>query len=240
MMFGHMDTTQRLSKTLAAAGVASRRACEELIFAGKVTVNGQTVLEPQTRVTLDKDRIHVDGQPVKSVQQKVYYILNKPHGYICSQKRLDGKKLVVDLFAPLGVRVFTIGRLDRDTTGLLLVTNDGHFANRVIHPSADIVKEYLVKVLQEVSHEHLVTISKGMVIEGAWVKPVRVTKVRKGTLKVAVKEGKKREVRLLAANAGLELVSLSRIRIGGLNLGTLEPGEWRELTEAEKATIFAK
>lgn len=233
-------TTQRLSKTLAAAGIASRRACEELIFDGKVTVNGQIVLEPQTRVSLAKDRIHVDGIPVKDVQKKVYYILNKPHGYICSQKRLDGKKLVVDLFAPLGIRVFTIGRLDRDTTGLLLVTNDGHFANRVIHPSADIVKEYLVKVRQEVTHDHLISISKGMVMEGAFVKPARVTKMRKGTLKVAVKEGKKREVRLLVANAGLDLVSLSRIRIGGLNLGPLEPGEWREMTEQEKEVIFSR
>lgn len=232
-------STQRLSKTLAAAGVASRRACEELIFAGKVSVNGRVVLEPQTRVSLDKDRIHVEGQPVKSIQKKVYYILNKPHGYICSQKRLEGKKLIVDLFAPLGIRLFTVGRLDRDTTGLLLVTNDGHFANRVIHPSADIVKEYLVKVRQEVLHDHLVTISKGMLIEGSWVKPFRVTKMRKGTLKVAVKDGKKREVRLLVASAGLELLSLSRIRIGGLTLGPLEPGEWREMTEQEKESIFS-
>lgn len=232
-------TNQRLSKTLAAAGVASRRACEELIFAGKVTVNGAVVLEPQTRVSLDKDRIHVDGEPIKAVQKKVYYIMNKPHGYICSQKRTEGKKLVVDLFEPLGVRVFTIGRLDRDTTGLLLVTNDGHFANRVIHPSADITKEYLVKVVQEIGPEHLTSISKGMVIEGTWVKPIRVTKVRKGTLKISVKEGKKREVRLLVAKAGLELLSLSRIRIGGLVLGHLEPGDWREMTEQEKKSIFA-
>lgn len=235
-----MDTsTQRLSKTLAAAGVASRRACEELIFAGKVSVNGRIVLEPQTRVSIEKDRIHVEGTPIKAVQKKVYYILNKPHGYICSQKRLEGKKIVVDLFAPLGIRLFTIGRLDRDTTGLLLLTNDGHFANRVIHPSSDIVKEYLVKVRQEVVHEHLVAISKGTVIEGCFVKPVRVTKMRKGTVKVAVKEGKKREVRLLVANAGLEILSLSRIRIGGLTLGPLEPGEWREMTEQEKEVIFS-
>jgi 23S rRNA pseudouridine2605 synthase len=234
-----IKTSQRLSKTLAAAGVASRRACEELIFSGKVSVNGQVILLPQTRVSLETDRIDVDGEPIKAVQKKVYYILNKPHGYICSQKRLEGKKLVTDLFAPLGIRLFTVGRLDRDTTGLLLITNDGHFANRVIHPSANVVKEYLVKVQQEVSHEHLVTLSKGMVIEGAFVKPVRAIKVRKGTLKVAVKEGKKREVRLLVAHAGLELVSLSRIRIGGLNLGPLSPGDWREMTEQEKKVIFS-
>ncbi len=231
--------SQRLSKTLAAAGVASRRACEELIFSGKVSVNGDVILTPQTRVSLDRDRIEVNGQPIRDTQKKVYFILNKPHGYICSQKRLEGKKLVIDLFEPLGMRLFTIGRLDRDTTGLLIVTNDGHFANRVIHPSADVVKEYLVKVVQEVTHDHLVTISKGMVLEGTWVKPVRVTKMRRGTLKISVKEGKKREVRLLVANAGLELLSLSRVRIGGLTLGPLEPGEWREMTPQEKTAIFS-
>ncbi len=229
---------QRLSKTLAAAGIASRRACEELIFSGKVSVNGHVILLPQTPVSLEKDRIEVDGALIKSVQKKVYFMLNKPHGYICSHKRLEGKKLITDLFAHLNVRLFTIGRLDRDTTGLILVTNDGHFANRVIHPSANVIKEYLVKVQQEIGHDHLVALSKGLKIEGAWVKPARVTKVRKGTLKIAVKEGKKREVRLLVAHAGLSLVTLSRIRIGGLHLGSLSPGDWREMTEQEKTVIF--
>lgn len=233
-----MSTSQRLSKVLAAAGIASRRACEELIFDGHVTVNDRVVLVPQTQVSLPKDRIAVDGREIKDVQEKVYYILNKPSGFICSQKRIGHKKLVTDLFADQTKRLFSVGRLDRDTTGLLIITNDGHFANKVIHPSANISKEYLVKVRQEVLHEHLVEISKGGFIEGSWVRPVRVTKVRKGTLKITVKEGKKREVRLLVSNAGLDLLELSRIRIGGLILGPLAEGAYREMTENDKEAIF--
>ncbi len=233
-----MSTTQRLSKVLAAAGVASRRACEELIFDGRVTVNGKVVKLPQTLVSIEKDLLAVNGDVVKRSQDKVYFILNKPSGYICSQKRVGRKKLVLDLFGERKERLFTVGRLDRDTTGMLLVTNDGHFANRVIHPSANITKEYLVKVQQEITPEHLKEISKGAFIEKSWVRPVKVTKVRKGTLKIAVKDGKKREVRLLVAKAGLDLLELSRFRIGGLALGPLPEGVFREMTEKDKLAIF--
>jgi 23S rRNA pseudouridine2605 synthase len=229
---------KRLSKLLAAAGVASRRACEELIFSGQVTVNGKVITVPQTLVSLDKDTILVDHQPIEALEKKVYYLLNKPTGFICSNKRIGRKRLVLDLFAAHEERLFTVGRLDRDTTGLLIVTNDGHFANKVIHPSANLVKEYLVKVSQEISHEHLIAISKGTLIERSWIKPVSVAKVRRGTLKIGVKEGKKREVRLLVTNVGLTLLSLSRIRIGGLILGNLPIGAWRELSSRERDQIF--
>jgi 23S rRNA pseudouridine2605 synthase len=232
-----METKKRLSKVLAAAGVASRRACEELIFEGKVTVNGKVVLLPQTLVSLREDDIRVGGRQIEKEEKKVYYILNKPTGYICSNVRIGTKKLVVDLFEPLQHRLFTVGRLDRDTSGLLLVTNDGHFAQKVIHPSSNITKEYLVKTEQEISHEHLVIISEGLRIEGVFIRPVRVSKVRKGTLKVVVKEGKKREVRLLVEKAGLSIVELHRIRIGGLVLGSLPMGSWREMTENEKKVL---
>lgn len=228
----------RLSKILAASGVASRRACETLIFEGKVRVNGKLVLVPQTFVDPMKDKIYVDDRLIKIHEEKVYYLLNKPKGYICSNKRIGSKKLVIDLFEGEN-RLFTIGRLDRDTTGLLLVTNDGHFAQRVIHPSNNICKEYLVKTQEELTHEHLATLSKGTLIEGKWIRPGKVTKVRRGTVKIAVKEGKKREVRLMVQNAGLNLLSLSRIRIGGLRLGPLEEGEWRSLSEQERDLIFS-
>jgi 23S rRNA pseudouridine2605 synthase len=229
---------KRLSKALAAAGVASRRACEELIFEGKVSVNGEVVLLPQTLVSWEKDDITVDGEPLKREQEKVYYILNKPKGYICSSARLGSKKLVVDIFAHLPYRLFTVGRLDRDTTGLLIITNDGNFAQQVIHPSKGATKEYLVKTSQEISHEHLVSISKGGLVENTWVKPARVAKVRRGTLTVSVHEGKKREVRLLVQKAGLDIVSLHRIRIGSLVLGNLDIGEYRPLTEKEKQLLL--
>ncbi len=235
-----MENKKRLSKALAAAGIASRRAAEELIFEGRIKVNGQVVKVPQTLIDWEKDTILVDEAPIKGEEKKVYFILNKPHGYICSNTRIGTKKLVVDLFAHLNLRLFTVGRLDRDTTGLLLVTNDGHFTNKVIHPSSNISKEYLVKTSQEITDGHLKTISKGTYIEDTWIKPVRVEKVRKGTLKVVVKEGKKREVRLLVQNAGLEILELSRIRIGGLRLGPIPEGTFRELTETEKREIFQK
>ncbi len=229
---------KRLSKALAAAGVASRRACEELIFDGKVSVNGSVVLVPQTLVSWEKDEIAINGTPVQREQERVYFILNKPRGYICSNARIGSKRLVIDLFQDFPYRVFTVGRLDRDTTGLLLVTNDGHFAQQVIHPSKGLTKEYLVKTTQEIMHEHLELISKGGFIEGTRVKPVRVTKMRKGTVKIVVREGKKREVRLLVQNAGLSIVSLERIRIGPLLLGNLSEGEFRPLTEKEKELLL--
>ena len=230
---------KRLSKVLAAAGVASRRACEELIFGGKVTVNGEIVLKPETHVDPAKDAIAVDGERVHEEQEKVYFVLNKPHGYICSNHQLGKKKLVIDLFSHMPYRLFTVGRLDRDTTGLLLITNDGHFAQEVIHPSRNVTKEYLIKTVQEISPEHLEAMMRGGFVEGIWVKPVSVSKVRRGTLKIVVKEGKKREVRVLVQKSGLTIVSLHRIRIGNLLLGSLPEGEWRPLSEKERTTLLA-
>lgn len=229
---------QRLSKVMAAAGVASRRACEDLIFAGRVKVNGEINKLPQTMVD-ENDKIAVDNELIQSAaESKVYYMLNKPKGYVCSTVGSQRTKLVLDLFEDDGPRLFTIGRLDKDTSGLLLVTNDGHFANRVIHPSSNINKEYLAKTDQEITPEHLAAISNGTLVEGVYIKPIRVTKVRRGTLKVVISEGKKREVRLLMENAGLTVVELKRIRIGGLHLGALPEGSWRSLTDREMKAIF--
>lgn len=231
---------QRLSKVLAAAGIASRRACEEIIFSGNVKVNNQIIKVPQTLVDLAVDRIMVRDQLIQEKENKVYYLLNKPPGFICSTRRTSQSKLVLDLFQEEGHRLFTVGRLDKDTGGLLLVTNDGQFANQVIHPSANIQKEYLVKTDQEVSHDHLIAIGHGTLVEGTFVKPIRVEKVRRGTIKIVIGEGKKREVRLLLDAAGLKIKSLTRIRVGGLHLGALPPGCWRPLTEKERTLIFGK
>jgi len=222
---------------LASSGVASRRACEELIFAGRVAVNGVVQLLPQTQVD-ENDRLTVDGKPVKGVESKSYFIFNKPRGVICTARKTGKTKIVSDFFTDEDSRLFTVGRLDKDTQGLLLVTNDGHFANEVIHPSADIHKEYLAKTDQEISPEHLIAISNGTLVEGIYVKPIKVTKVRRGTLKVTIAEGKKREVRLLLQAAGLEVEELTRIRLGGLHLGTLPVGSYRPLTEKDKKLIF--
>lgn len=240
LILGQLLSKQRLSKVLATAGVASRRACENLIFEGLVRVNGEVITIPQTMVDPEKDRLTVRDQEIKIEAEKVYYILNKPAGFICSAKGNSQSKLVLELFEGEGHRLFTVGRLDKDTQGLILVTNDGHFANKVIHPSSNIQKEYLVKTDQEISHEHLVAISSGTLVEGTFVKPIRVEKVRRGTMKVVIGEGKKREVRLLLNAAGLKVMELTRIRLGQLRLGELASGAWRSLTEREKNLIFEK
>ena len=226
---------KRLSKILAAAGVASRRACEELIFAGRVTVNGKIAYLPQTPVDLATDRILFDGKKVKKEEKKVYFLLNKPLGYVCtSVEKKQGAKRILDLFKHLPYRLFTAGRLDQNTTGLIIITNDGAFANQVIHPSYNHPKEYLAKTDQEITHEHLVALSEGMRIQNVFIKPVSVKKVRRGTVKIVVSEGKKHEVRQLLAQAKLTVRELARIRVGPLCLGRLGPGEYRELTLQEQ------
>ncbi|MEN9654548.1 MAG: putative pseudouridine synthase aq [Chlamydiota bacterium] len=231
---------KRLSKVLAAAGIASRRASEKLIFEGRVQVNGTTVLVPQTGVDPMVDEIRIDGSRVKSVESKVIYMLNKPKGVICSSVRVGRKPIILDLFPHSKERLFTVGRLDKETTGLILVTNDGVFANDVIHPSANIIKEYVVKAAQEVTGEHLETLAEGARVDNRWIRPVNVRKVRKGTVKIAVKEGKKHEVRLIAHRAGLDVLELTRIRIGNLTLGSLPLGKYRPLTEEDINAIFAR
>jgi 23S rRNA pseudouridine2605 synthase len=230
---------KRLSKALAAAGIASRRACEEIIFMGRVQVNGATVKVPQTLVDWSADKITVDGSSVQGEQRKICYMLNKPKGIICSSARVGRKPIVIDLFPHSHERLFTIGRLDKDTTGLLLVTNDGPFSHEVIHPSANIIKEYLIKSPQEITSEHLETLSQGARVDEKWVRPVSVQKVRRGTVKICLKEGKKHEVRIIAERARLKILELSRIRIGGLILGSLPVGEYRTLSERDKKLIFS-
>lgn len=233
-----MKKKQRLSKVLASSGIASRRKCEDLIFDGKVKVNEEIVKVPQTLVDLKSDRIEVEGVPVKAYEKKLYLLLNKPAGYICSSLSTSKSKSVLALFSDVSERLFTVGRLDKDTQGLLLVTNDGHFANNVIHPSHNIAKEYLAKTDKEISDQHIKAMASGSIVEGVFVKPLKVTKVRKGTIKVTVSEGKKREVRILLEAAGLQVRELTRIRIGGLHLGPLPTGAYRHLTEHDISLIF--
>jgi 23S rRNA pseudouridine2605 synthase len=230
---------KRLSKALAAAGVASRRAAEELIFAGRVQVNGETVRVPQTLVEWGADAISVDGAQIRGEQKKVSYMLHKPQGIICSNVRVGNKPIILDLFPSSSERLFTIGRLDKDTTGLILVTNDGLFSQEVIHPSKNIIKEYLVKTTQEITAEHLETLSQGARVDERWVRPVSVYKLRRGTFKICVKEGKKHEVRIIAERAGLKVLELSRTRIGSLFLGPLPHGAYRHLTDKDKQLIFS-
>jgi 23S rRNA pseudouridine2605 synthase len=221
---------QRLSKILTSFGIASRRGSEKIIFENRVKVNGKLINTPQTMVS-EEDIIEVDNKKLKNLEKKVYYVLNKPKGLTCTNCTTT-KKRVIDLFN-IDVRLFTVGRLDKNTTGLLIVTNDGHFANRVIHPSFNIEKEYLVRVSTKITHKHLISISKGAFIEKKLRKPVAVKKVNSKILKITVKEGKKHEVRIFVKKADLKILELKRIRIGFLKLNSLLEGEYREMKKEE-------
>ena len=231
---------KRLSKALAAAGVASRRACEELIFAGRVQVNEETVKIPQMLIDWEIDQIAVDGESIRGEEEKVSYILNKPKGYICSSIRSGNKPIVLDLFPHAEKRLFTVGRLDKESQGLLLVTNDGHFANQVIHPRHRIVKEYIVKTAQIITGEMLQTLAEGARVDDRWVRPVSVAKVRRGTVRICVKEGKKHEIRIIAERASLTVLELTRVRIGRLVLGSLPEGMFRKLSSKDKTLLFSQ
>jgi 23S rRNA pseudouridine2605 synthase len=235
-----MDIKKRLNKALSHAGIASRRKADEIIFSRRVKINGQICDKPQTMVDINKDKIEVDNTPLPKVEEKKYFILNKPLSFHCSNKRKGKEKLVIDLFSNLNLRLFTVGRLDKDTTGLIFVTNDGDFSNSVIHPSNNLEKEYIAKVDQEISHDHLVTISKGVSIEGNFVKPTKVKKIRKKTIKIVVKDGRKREVRILLENANLKVLELKRTRIGSVLLGNLEIGQSRPLKKNEILELLKK
>jgi len=230
------ENVNRLSKILAAAGVASRRACETLIQDGAVTVNGKIILKPEEHFNPKKVSIRVNGKEIRT-EKKVCYLLNKPKGYICTNVRPGKQRILLDLFPNEPNRIYSVGRLDKDTEGLLLMTNDGHFADKVIHPRSNIEKEYLLKAHCEITHEHLVMLSQGMYIEGRFVKPAKVKKIRKNTLSITVKEGKKHEVRLLAEKASLRVLSLKRIRIGNILLGSLKTGSYRTLSDKEKKLL---
>ncbi|KAE8672025.1 Pseudouridine synthase family protein isoform 2 [Hibiscus syriacus] len=225
------DPPQRLSKVLAAAGVASRRGSEELIFNGKVTVNGSVCNAPQTRVDPSKDIIYVNGNRLpKKLPPKVYLALNKPKGCICSSGEKEFKS-ALDLFEDYlktwdkinpgspKPRLFTVGRLDVATTGLIIVTNDGDFAQKLSHPSSNLTKEYIATIDGEVRKRHLIAISEGTEIEGVLCVPDSVELLPKQPdlsrprIRIVVHEGRNHEVRELVKNAGLEIHSLKRLRI---------------------------
>lgn len=228
---------KRLNKILQEFGVASRREADRLIAKGVVQINGKRVLELGIKVDPTKDEISVSGKILKTVEKKLYLMLNKPLGYVCSNKRVFKEKLVLDLL-PQKERLFTIGRLDKETSGLLLLTNDGDFANLVIHPSSNISKEYIATLASDINDAHIEMIYQGVTIENRLIKPKLVERAGKKSVKVVVNEGKKHEVRKLVENTSIPLVHLKRTRIGKLELKGLQEGEIRDLSEREKAMIF--
>lgn len=227
---------ERVQKILAAAGLGSRRACEKFISEGRVTVNGQKIALG-AKADPNLDEIRVDGRIIKYSPTFQYFLLYKPRGILSSAQSEHGRKSIVDLI-PSTERLFPIGRLDIESEGLILLTNDGNLANRLTHPRYEHEKEYSVLVAKHPDQEQLATWARGVVLEDGYrTKPVKISIEKlqgKGAwLRVIMKEGRKRQIRETASQLGLPVVKLIRTRMSSIGLGALKPGQYRELTPQE-------
>ena len=232
---------ERLQKILSHAGVASRREAEAIITSGRVAVNGKVVTELGTKADPDKDRITLDGKPVRAKRERVYILLYKPAGYVTTLKDPEGRPVVTDLLKGIGERVYPVGRLDYNTEGLLLLTNDGEWTNRLAHPRHEVEKEYLVKVRGGVDPGQLRQLADGVDLEEGRTAPAKVELIqetdRNSKLAITIHEGRYRQVRRMCEAVGLTVVSLKRTRYGFLELGNLKPGEYRRLSPQEARRI---
>jgi 23S rRNA pseudouridine2605 synthase len=222
---------ERLQKVLARVGIGSRRVVEDLIDDGRVTVNGETAVLGR-RVDPDADRIEVDGVPVSVRPGLVYYLLNKPTGVITTASDPQGRPTVVDL-VPAEPRVHPVGRLDGETEGLLILTNDGDLTHHLTHPRFGVDKEYLAQVEGDPRPATLRRLRDGVELDDGPTAPARVTMVAPGALRITIHEGRNRQVRRMCAAVGHPVVRLVRTRIGPLRDQRLAPGAWRPLTPAE-------
>ena len=226
----------RLQKLLAEAGIASRRAAESIILAGRVTVNGTVVRELGTKVQPGQDRVAVDGTPVK-VQRKLYLALHKPRGYLCTRQDPHGRRTVFDLLPAEWKHVYTVGRLDNDSEGLIFLTNDGSFSLRITHPRYQVMKTYQVTATGRIESHHLRQLRQGVVDAGEELRAESARLISasntRSVVELELSEGKNREVRRLFAACALPVERLLRVRIGPIRLGELPSGKWRTLTEQE-------
>ena len=232
---------ERLQRTLARAGFGSRRSCEEIIGAGRVTIDGMVAILG-SRVTLGQQEVKVDGHMVNLDPNVRYYALHKPAGVVTTMSDPQGRTDITTFLPTEGPRVFPVGRLDRDTEGLLLLTNDGELANRLTHPSFGVEKEYLAEVEGPASDKQLARIRAGVDLEDGPAHATRIREVGKVgdrvALRVVMTEGRKREVRRLLAAVGLPVVRLVRLRVGPVLLGDLAPGDLRELSHEDVIGLY--
>ena len=230
------QTKERLQKVMAAAGVASRRECEKIILAGRVQVNGKPVTELGTRVG-KADRITVDGKALHRKSARHTYLLYKPGGVVTTMKDPQGRRTVADLMAGLHQRLYPVGRLDYLTEGLLLMTNDGDFANRMMHPSHNVTKTYHTWVQGRDIGPAMERLHRPMELDGYMTHPAEVELVEiipgGAVLAISIHEGRNRQVRKMCEAVGLKVIRLRRVSEAGLTLGELKSGQWRYLTEEE-------
>ena len=233
----------RVQKIIADSGFCSRRKAEEIILQNRVKCNGRLVSLGDKAAF--GDHITIDGETIKFEKNKKfkykYIILNKPRGYVTTMSDERNRRCVADLVADVGVRVYPVGRLDLNSEGLLLLTNDGFFANKVMHPSGHVTKTYRVTVRPSIDQEQLVMLAQGVYIEGKKTMPAVVRVISKEANRVVVemsiKEGRNRQIRKMIEQIGLEVARLRRISVGPIRLGMLKPGSWRELSSAEIRSI---
>lgn len=237
------DSHQRLQKILAQAGYGSRRACEQMILQGRVRVNGQVVTQLGTQADPQRDVIEVDGQRVHLPKTHTYILLHKPAGVLTTRYDPHAKRTVIHLLQGVSTPVFPVGRLDADTTGALLLTNDGELAYRLTHPRYGVPKTYLVEVRGEVKDPTLRQLGEGVVLEDGPTAPAQVQRLRyqpqrqTTLLRLTLHEGRKRQVKRMCQAVGHPVVRLHRERFGPLSLHDLPPGAWRHLTPEEVAVL---
>lgn len=226
----------RLQKFLSGAGVCSRRQGEKYITDGLVAVNGRIITELGTRVDPEIDRVEFRGRLVKAQQDLIYIALHKPRGYVttCDQ---PGARIVMDLVDISG-RVYPVGRLDKDSSGLLLLTNDGRLHHTLSHPSFDHEKEYDVKVKSPISDSALEKMARGLPMMGTRTREARITRVSGQRFRIVLREGKNRQIRRMVRKVGNQVSALKRIRMAGIRLGSLEPGAWRYLSAKERGSLL--
>lgn len=230
------DNKIRLQKHLSESGIASRRKAEELIVAGKVRINGR-VAQIGAKVDPKRDKVTVSGKTVIAQNTKMYIMLHKPRGYVTTLKDELDRKCVSDLVKDAGVKLFPVGRLDRNSEGLLIMTNDGNFANNLTHPSAHVNKTYRVTVEGEVTDEKLIKLREGILLDGVKTLPcdcfVAEKRGERTVLIFIICEGRNRQIRRMCEAVSLEVLRLKRTEIAGVKLGMLPQGKWRPLNERE-------
>ena len=229
------ESRERLQKVLARAGIASRRASEEMIQAGRVTINGQIAALGDK--VADSDRIELDGIPVLRDPNLVHYLLHKPREVVSTASDTENRQTVVDL-VPSGIRVYPVGRLDADSEGLIILTNDGDLTHRLTHPSFGVPKEYLVHVEGIPQRSALRSLREGIQLEDGMTAPAQVSMPDQGLLKLTIHEGRNRQVRRMCAAIGHPVVRLVRVRIGPITDSSLTAGSWRELTNEEVRSLY--
>jgi 23S rRNA pseudouridine2605 synthase/23S rRNA pseudouridine2604 synthase len=222
----------RLQKFLSEAGICSRRKGETFIKSGFVSVNNVTVTELGTKIDPQSDLINFKGKRVTLKSDPIYIALNKPKGYVTSCRQA-GDKIVMDLI-DIPERIYPVGRLDKDSTGLLILTNDGDLHHRLSHPSFDHEKEYDVTVSRVISDSALARIAKGMPIMGTKTRPAEIKRISSRRFRIVLKEGRNRQIRRMVRKIGNRVASLKRIRISNIKLGNLGPGDWRYFTKKER------